>query len=343
MDVPQWARNYQLGHSIFGLAPYPDGRGKYTVDRVTAKGFATNVLREVSVHFGTPSESLNQRFTVVLRRLIQTAGQDPDDPATTKLTFFIPKYNLDEYFVGSPVHLTLAFVVFGAIVFSLRRSGQTQLWLALGITGAFFLYCLGFKFEIWCARLHLPLLVLATPVVATFLCQRAPKVVPSLAGLLFLLALPPLLFNKSRPLLSIPPMRSYAGQPSMFRRDRWELYFEEEPTLRQVYVPAAAAVRQENCSDVGVDTSAQGYSFEYPFFVLAQSPQRHARFRYTDVRNLSSKYIDDTDRSVPCAVACFDCAHNAAKWTHYSALLPRAETFGSLVVFFPSRSSAEAR
>jgi hypothetical protein len=370
MNGSQWARNYTLGGSIFGL-PYPDvaGTEKYTVDRVTISGAVSNTVRELFMHLGTPSEKFNGFETRAVRTFVSRLGVDPDDPALTNFSKFrIPHYDREEYYAGNPLHLLLAIFAFAVVFVTYRQSGLGKVlllrtsrktdtvssappkglassfavrWrasapfaLSIGIIGGFVLYCSLFKWEVWCARLHLPLFVLACAVIAVVIEERFRRLALPLVGLLLIMALPPTLSNETRPLLFSGRFGHLnRNEESILVRSRPELYFSEQGSLESSYAPAAAAVRDEHCATVGLDTSVLIYAHEYPLMAMGRNPGEASTFRYVDVHNLSSKYADDFDRVQPCVVICPNCREHKEKWAEYSGSLPRTRVFGNLVVF----------
>jgi hypothetical protein len=344
----QWARNYSLGGSIVGLsAPDVAGKEKYTVDRITLPGIASNLLRELAMQMGTPVDSVNQRETKIVRAVISRMGVDPDDRALTNYANFeIPRkyFQLDEYYAGNPLHLALAVFAFAALLVAGRRRSAAAAALALGIMGGFVLYCSLFKWEIWCARLHLPLLVADCAVVALVVYQRFPKLVVPLALILLALAIRPALCNETRPLLFSGTFHNWIqGRTSILLRSRPELYFTQQGKLKDTYLPAAEAIRRANCGDIGMDTSVTPYSHEYPLIELGKNPGRESTFRYLDVHNLSSKYADRSDLQVPCLVVCPDCRDRKDKWEEYSTALPVARAFGNLMIFSRAPSAATSQ
>ncbi|MGC2660136.1 MAG: hypothetical protein WA324_19425 [Bryobacteraceae bacterium] len=345
MNGPQWTRNYSLGGSIIGLsAPDVAGKEKYTVDRFSVAGIASNVIREAGMHLGTPIDSLNQRETNALRKIIVLMGVDPDDPALTNYSRFeIPHayFIRDEYYAGNPLHLALALLTFGALLLIRKARSPANLTIAIGVTAAFILYCALFKWEIWCARLHLPLFVISSAVVAVVLCRTFPKLVLPVTIAALLLAIPPALLNETRPLLFSGGFHNLStNRTSIFLRSRPELYFTQQSQLKATYLPAAQAIRDEKCDDIGFDTSVRPYAHEYPLIELGKATNEEPSFRYVDVHNLSSKYADASDHRSPCLVVCPDCRDRSDKWKEYLPVLPATKTFGTLVIF--SRTAPEA-
>jgi hypothetical protein len=337
MNGPQWARNYSLGGSILGLSsPDVAGKEKYSVDQISLRGIVSNSIRELAMHLGTSIDSVNQRETKIVRAVITSIGANPDDPALTNYSNFeIPHsyFENDEYYAGNPLHFALGLLAFITLLIVWRGRSAGTIAVAVGIIGGFVLYCSLFKWEIWCARLHLPLFVVASAVVAVVICQSFPKLVFPLAIVAVTLAVPPTVFNSSRPLLFGGGIHHGSIRTSIFLQSRPELYFTQQAALKATYIPAARVISDDECNDVGIDTSVRPYSHEYPLLELGRAPNRQKRFRYVDVENLSSKYSDKSDSVTPCLVICPACLNRKDKWEEYSPVLPVARAFGDLVIF----------
>lgn len=338
MNGPQWFRNYSLGGSIVGLtSPDVAGKEKYTVDRVTVAGIASNVLRESAMQLESPIESFNQRTTNWTRWLISRLGVNPDDPAATNYgRFELPPayYSHDEYYAGNPLHLCFLIGAFYVMLMAPKRAPAGGKALGLGLLAGFVLYCALFRWEIWCARLHLPLLVAASALIAVVVCQRFPKLVLPIGAVALIAALPPTLCNETRPLLFAGGFRNLRlGGTSILTRSRTDLYFTQQSQLRDTYISAAAAIRSAQCDDIGFDTSLKPYSHEYPLIELGKKEGQAAQFRYIDVNNKSSQYAGDTDLRMPCVVVCPDCRDNKQMESKYASHFPQAQVFGDLVIF----------
>lgn len=341
MNAPQWSQNYRLGHSIFGL-PAPDiaGMYRYRVDRVTPKEIAANLLRETSLHFALPTEALTQREAGLVRRSILVLGANPDDPGQIRpdRRFEIHPYSLDEYYAGNPVHLVLAVLAFLAIGFSLR-SMPREAALAIGVTLSFVLYCAVFKWEVTDARRHLGLFVLACPLIAAVMDRRYPRKGYIFALLLVILALPDALFNATRPLAASNAFRAVLHRPpdptanSIFFRSRDEMYFAESNDLESSYLPAGEAARNLACTHIGLDTADRPFAYEYILMGIIDNGGPLRKFRYLEVKNLTSKYTSKIDLQPPCAVLCIDCQHDPARIARYSSQFPNAQYFGDVVLF----------
>ncbi len=341
MNAPHWWRNYAMDHSILGMpAPDMEGRLKYTADRITPATIAANVLRESTIHLGTPVDSINRRTTAAVRKTIHMLGVNPDDPALIRPgpTFGVPSYSLDEYLAGNPFHLLLTVVAFVWVLFEMRRR-RREAALAIGIIAAFVLYCAVFKWELWAGRLHLALFALACPIIAAVLYHRHPRATYFVALALVVLALPALLFNSTRPLISSNGIRRLLHRPldpqasSIFFRGRDQMYFAEGFNLEPTYLPAAYAARKISCTHIGIDTSDHPFAYDYILMGIIDHHGTPRRFRYVGVSNLTSRFTGKIDGQPPCIVLCIHCLHDPEKLARYESTLPVSEAYGSLVLF----------
>ncbi len=341
INVPTWSKNYRLAHSIFGLsAPDIEGRLKYTADRITPATVAANVLRETAIHFGTPFDAINRRNTSAVKKLIHVLGVDPDDPQLIRPgpSFAIPAYSLDEYLAGNPLHLLLTGIAFIAVLAGMRRYPR-EAALAIGIIAGFILYCAVFKWEIWAARLHLGLFVLACPVIAAVLYRSGPKMDLLVGVAVVVLAIPPLLFNSIRPLVSSNEFRALLHRPldphsrSIFLRSRDEMYFAESLGLESTYLPAGKAARKLSCAHIDLDTTNYPFAYGYILMGIIDDHGPIRTYRYVGVDNFTARFAGRIDRQPPCAVLCVSCLHDPVRMSQYSATLPSMQPFGTLVLF----------
>ena len=175
-------------------------------------------------------------------------------------------------------------IVAVATVLALARRSLPGRRAVLGIFAlgwaAWILVALLVRWMPWNARLQLPALVLlaipAGAVVAEGL-GRVPRA--ALASLLVLQALPPLLLNSSRPLLSVsisPESPIWLqtlvpeGVQSIFTTSRWEDYFRNRPAL-QAEVEDVMRTVARRCGPGGVvRLDLDGDAWEYALWVGAR-------------------------------------------------------------------------
>jgi len=341
VNVPQYVRCYELTGSPLGV-PLPDGgtRVHQTVDRINLRGTLANVLRNTSLQLGTPSQRVNLRIEQAFRWSIRAIGADPDDPEMIWLKggpFRVNHTSLSEISASNPLHFFLLMIAIGLAFW--KRQGATsrsELWYALGLIGAFFLFSALVQWQLWSSRHELPLFVLGAALVGLSLDQRFPRWVGTAIGVLLLIfALPFALTNHHRSL-----MRWSHGdevyQPRSF------LYFTDtHEALAPTFIAAAYAVNKLDCANIAFDSyvapSDAGHDarsfFVYPLMAMTHADGLRRSVWYSGVNNLTSRYAERERHPAPCAVICLDCASVPAKWDEYRSVGGRASVFDYVVVF----------
>ena len=320
---PYW-RNCRLTGSPLGPTSY-FGVFKLTCDRFGPGPLWSNLFRNLALHLGTPSASVNRVLEAAITKTIRTAGEDPNDPATTwrGTEFHVPAVSLHEALAGNPLHLALVGIGFFLAVVSGPRLRGAAI-MGAGVALATLLFCAAFRWQPWHTRLHLPLFVLACAPAALGLGARLPAAAPSvLSVVLIVLAEPAVFQNQLRPLTS---------PASILIRPRADLYFTDAPHYRESFLAATEAVRRQGCRVVGLDFA--GEHFEYPLIALLKAGGSNTWV-------LPPGSLPSGNAQV-CAVICSGCAQAPAKWGQY-AWLPRSTVFRDTAVFSRGKPATDCR
>ncbi|MGH6844088.1 MAG: ArnT family glycosyltransferase, partial [Methylocella sp.] len=168
INVPQYLRSYRLTGSPLGL-PFPDGgpRLHFTSEHISFTGTIANIIRNISLHLGTPIESFNQATFSVVTSLIRWIGEDPNDPGAMFQgdDFHLNHLSRIETLAGNPWHLALIVVSLGLLVLY-KKQPAGLLKYALGVIAAFLLYSGLLRWQSMASRHQLVVFVLMAPVVA---------------------------------------------------------------------------------------------------------------------------------------------------------------------------------
>jgi 4-amino-4-deoxy-L-arabinose transferase-like glycosyltransferase len=341
LNFPQWTRNYGFAGSPLGL-PAPDVAQlmNYGVDRLSVGSIAADVVKKTSLNFALPRERLSEEITRLSRGLINLLGQDPDDASTNLYTnkiFKIPPLKPDEYWAGSPIHVTFIVVMCVVMLWDRKRSSTGAVVCLAGVLAAYLVFCAIFRWEPSGARLQVPLLAVASAAVSVEFVRRFPRLTIPAAVIMLIAAMPFAIYNNSRPMIS----RSWFGLKeapitSIFTESRQKLYFAEYEYMAGPYISAANAVRRKGCNNIGLDTADENLMLEsadYPLFALISPHINGPTIRYSGVENLSSKYARDIDGRQRCVVLCVRCRNDARRLNLYASSLPAEESYGDLIVF----------
>jgi hypothetical protein len=333
LNGPLYIRNYQLSGSPLGfsIALGADTQRQYANTKHSIGVTYANIVKNVALHLGTPSNSINNKIDQLAQRTLRIFGIDPDDTASTyRGGFMLPALSAHESTAGSLLQCIL-IAASAFLLFSKRYGNRKLRLISLGICASFILFCALLRWSPWNARYHLPLICLGLCVAAVVYEQVLKKATFALIGLLLLIfASPFALQNTIRPLA---PWKD----TSLFRRPRQDFYFEEwQQSQEDSYKFAVAQIRRGSCRNVGIDSSLD--DFEYPLLAMLRSVSNDIRFRYYWVRNVSDKYVRPEDAQ-PCAVICLRCARLPAKWVEYKNIGGTVSTFDEIAVFSPNGTS----
>jgi hypothetical protein len=243
------------------------------------------MVRNLSIHFGTPSRAWNEAVTTGVARLSRAIGADPDDPQTTWLPpFTVPNWNTHEEASPNPLHLLLILGCLVGLVWSRRT---THLWFIFGLLAGFVVFCASLKWQVYHSRLHTPFFALAVAWTAVEVERWKPWVRRLLVVLLALGALPHALLNYTRPLLSLPSI-GITPRASLLSVPRDVQYFMYLPALGRAYWDVSRQIAGSSCEDVGL--TAWPDAWEYAVRALVRNGGGTARFRSVEVRNPSARF-----------------------------------------------------
>ncbi len=266
----------------------------YVNTTLDPRAVASNALRNATLHLTLPSARVNGwvEHTVVLAH--RAMGFDPNDSRTTLgepfPAFRVGPFLLHEDFVGNPLHFVAALVA-GMIVWRRRGAsdGTARLWAALAVASVL-AFVVALKWQPWNSRLHLPLFVLACPLIGMAVEGRR-RLAAAWATVFCVLALPSLLMTWPRTLV---------GEGSVFTTPRTAQRFRNHPQLQPVYEAAADLVRDMGCKRVGMVFGWDGP--EYPLWSLLQARiGREVRLEHALVENASER-LEPPLAAAPCAV-----------------------------------------
>jgi 4-amino-4-deoxy-L-arabinose transferase-like glycosyltransferase len=304
LNGAQFYRNVRLSGSPIGFSS-PDGDADkkgvrhFANGKFGARDIAGNVLRSTALHFGTPSDRINSWTANRFRQLIRALGVDPDDQAMIEQgnagkihEFGVPALSQSEVFAGNMFHAIL-FLFSAAILVFLRRAGQRDTALfAVGVIGAFVLFCAAVRWQPYNARFHLPVFMLGCAVIGAALAPRLPRWTLLIAAALAILtAMPYTISNEMRPLFGVQYFHGLRPDhsPNIFTTPRDRLYFQD----RHLYVAdsfsdAARVVAASGCNDIGLDAFVLHY--DYPMLALLRAGLGGPAVHYVDVQNRSAVY-----------------------------------------------------
>jgi len=349
LNGAHYLRSYQLSGSPLGVPlPEPFPRAQLTMPHATARGTAANILRNISLHLGSPSAAVNTRTEGAFRRAIHAIGVDPDDPNAVWLgmPFEVHGFSLHEIHAGNPLQLFL-FAAATLIVYWhwKDKSLSAARWFVLGILAAFIFFAAMIQWQTWAARYHLPLFVLGAAVIGLVLDRYVPRSLgTAIAIVLILYAIPFAVMNRTHSFVRWHRVDD-------IYHPRAELYFSDQhETIAADEAALANAMNQAGCHNVAIDSYVEDPQvklsppslYVYPMLALLHADGVTRKVWYTGVENRTIRYASQSPHPAACAVVCLDCAKIAAKWTRYQSSGSRAFAFGQDVLFISEPALAKS-
>ena len=229
----------------------------------------SNALAHGSLQFGTPWPEVNRALLRGVLTIHSTLGVDLSRLYPYFGGFNIVPWTTREDIAGNPVHVLLAVAGGTLILRHWRGIQRVERAAAIAFLAGVAAFAVSVRWGPYIARLHTPMIILMIPCLALAFERRWPRVARISLAVAFALALPALVLNQSRPLLSDGlPQSISIGARSVLTTSRHEQYFATRPELLRPYETALRTTRDRACGRVALKA---GYdSFEYPFWALGR-------------------------------------------------------------------------
>lgn len=282
LNVCHFARNYSLYRNPLGPASVQRALRPASLG---PEAILSNLVANASLHVGTPSETLNEFLRSRISSGHSALGLDLHALYPYFGGFRIVPWSTHEDLAGNPLQFLLGGLGLAIAAIRWRRLASIHKVVTVALLAGVILFAATVRWQPFNSRLHLPTFVLLAPCIALFLRWAGPKWNALVLATAVVVALPPLLMNKSRPLVVL----SMLGQGDTFQRsivsqDREEQYFANRPELLQSYTEMVAQLRASGCARA--DLYAGYDSWEYPLWVLAKGS---IEYRHAAVGNLSGQ------------------------------------------------------
>jgi 4-amino-4-deoxy-L-arabinose transferase-like glycosyltransferase len=284
LTFPFLARNV----SIYGNPVVdPVARARSGLTYVTPATITSNAIRNAFMQLGTDSPAVNSALMSVVDAAHYWLGVSPQDPRTSNFAKFqvLPPTKIEEW-ANSPLHILLLVGVGVGLLASarLRAHGASLAYLA-ALGAGYVLFCATVAWQPPNCRLLLPLLVLASPLVAVVIAGvLAGRVVPLVSAVLVLAAFPYAIGTDSRP-LSFEPGKGLLATP------RSELYFTRFEGFRRPYTEVARVVRESRVRNLGVVFPRYDHP-EYLLWVLLQESGQPVRVEHVLIPSASARLLE---------------------------------------------------
>jgi len=195
-----YARNYEYIDSPLGVSKYL--YYQYNNQSHSLADMLSVISRNFGLHFGLPGLHKTSEMSLLWFHE-HILNQSLNNPATSFTPFDLPLLASTEDTVSCFLHFILIILT----SFYLIKKGNTMSRILLAIIGiSFLVFCYIVKFQIWHIRLHLPIFLLSTPLIAIFLNHFKFRFLALVV--LFISGISYAVFTFGRPLIKFPPLTS---------------------------------------------------------------------------------------------------------------------------------------
>ena len=303
LNAPSLLRNVQTYGQTFDPDQVEIHAGLHT-----PAAWASNVVRSVALHVGTPIPQVNSAVFLAIDAFHRVIGIELNDPRTTAHEpFRIQAPSTHETRSPNPLHAGLVAAIILGGLWRWRRIDRPVRWYGGAVIAGFLLVSTLFQWQIFGSRYHLPIFVAMAPLAGLAVASRPRIVAPIMAAILLIGCIPWLVSIRSRPLLPLP---GQASVDSILAQDRQSLYFANGRYLERPYSEMAAVIKNGHCGRVGLMISGSGA--EYPFWPLLGAPDQDIELVWLVSGTESAAYVDAGFE--PCAVICEQCAESASPY-----------------------------
>jgi hypothetical protein len=287
----------------------PSQLGTHRNQLANLQGTTSNIIRNFSMHLGTPLRYVNKGLGVVVQQLHRWLGVDINDRRTTSLGVFrIHGITTGEDIAGNPMQAYFILLAIPVMILGRKRLSKATLVYALVALSSIVVFSWLFKWQSFSGRYHIAFFALFAPVAGCLLAAFAPKHWAAAVGGLFLVTAWPWLFSiQSRPLI---PVVGDSLTKSILVEPRQNLYFANAQYLVNNYTLLVGTIEETDCNQIGI--AMGGISPEYLLWVLLDAPRPDLRVEWLVSGGPSGLTLSPD--FTPCAVICEKCAANVQEF-----------------------------
>ena len=293
LNAGYFARNLTLEGTLTGGRALASAAVNETL---TWQGLVSNLLRNASLHAGTPWPAINEELYLAIAKVHVKIGMpDLGDSRFSRADFFLIRgTNSEENRAPNTQHAVILVLTFPLALAFGRKTGRPVAVYALAVSATFLLFSAIFKFDLLASRYHLPFFLLAAPVVGATVGKPMPTALARGIGLLLVvLSWSWLVGIENRQLLPIP-----ARPVTVLNETRDHLYLPAGGA--DAFLAVAGAIESAQCTKVGVMFC--GDCAEYVLWAYLGAPREDLRIEWIVAGTPSERYADPDFR--PCAVVC---------------------------------------
>ena len=256
----------------------------------------SNTVRNASLHAWSPFRIIRSGTYRAIQELHEWMGIGVTDPRTSVHdSFTIKSPSTDEKKASNFYH---GIMILGTVVIlSIKGKENKQVWIySLTVLFTFLILSIAYKFSIFGSRYHLAFFVLSAPFVGSGLDKYFSNTFLAILGLFLLISS----WNWLIGIDQRPIWPKEQDGVSLLTNTRDEMYFPQDPSIRERYQEMTRLMRANQCNQIGI--MLRGSNAEYPLWVYLEAPSDDLRIEWIVEGTPSASYTNKNFQ--PCAIIC---------------------------------------
>ncbi len=306
-------RNINLYGNPLGLS---EEAHKWNNEVLSLKSFSSNTIKNIGLNLSLPNKEVNRYTSRLINNIHEFIGISAGDPRTSTggRGFYIP-FSFYESTAPNTFHFIL--ILISILIFDYRKK-ENKIFrnYIFSVISGFLLVSFLLKWMPQGNRILLCSFVLVSPFVAHIISKiKLKRLINVISILLFMYALPYLMFNKSRPLVSKLSFNENGisfNKPDFITSKRAEHYYIADKyyngrNLYNSHIDFINQIKKSDCRYIGLNDYPKK-NLDYPFWNLLKKNMDNDKFKIynINVQNKSKIYSKDNEVDKICSVIYVD-------------------------------------
>lgn len=278
INAPFYYRNYNLTNW-----PIFSGINYYINEPVGIQSLISGTLKNSSLHLITPFREVNYAtyFMIEKTHTLFNIPLQKRGFISMPYDFRINRMRAIEYYAPNLIHFIFIWITLAILLKNRKKQQKLEILYALSVIAGFILFSTFIRWQPSLSRLHLPLFVLYSPIIALIMVsRRSLKLL--IVSILTISSIYFLFFNVGKPII---------GSKNIFSIPRDQQYFENwifPKSQYKSYVKAINQVKRTTCNNVGLYYKDEiGYLYEYPIWKMLGN-EKKIKIEHIEVDNVTN-------------------------------------------------------
>ena len=275
INAGHYYRNYTMSGHVLGIDHLQTPARDFN-ENMTLPLLLSSVTKNVGIHLGPyPLSVVADRCIWEFHHLL---GLNISANNFNNKSYYVTNIPNSENSAPNPLHFLLIVAAISIILYYGARhrkdAAEILIYILILVVQAT-LFCAIFKWTPWHSRLHIPLFLVAVPLIGYAIARsiKFSKIMPFALLVMLLYAFGIVIFNRIRPLITVDGVIGFGKVTSSITvyDSRFKKYFACREEIYDEYNVTNNLVQKMNCNTIGIELGNDDW--EYPFFLNCYSTE----------------------------------------------------------------------